>query len=129
MLALRSPSVFTTGVSAVVFAFAAGAVDAADTARLLRVAPDAGAAVFRADARVLVVREGERVPGTAWTVQRVQPFSVVLTKGTLSSEGALMVELLAGERIRDPGASDKASAVPAAVASHVIVKPDAQHVP
>lgn len=131
MRASRSPSVLLAGAGAVVLAFAAGAVDATEATRLVRVAPDAAAAVFRSEASLLVVREGEQVPGTPWTVRQVGTSGVVLAHGTLAAEGSLLLELRAGERI-DPDLSPASATpkpVPAAVATHVIAQPDSQHGP
>jgi hypothetical protein len=114
------PSVLVAGAS--FFAFANPDARAADSVRLLRVATDTAAVVVRADDATLhVVRLGERVRESAWTLHQVARGRATFAYGG-NSPGALLVEVRAGESLdleRTP-ASAIVTAQPGLVATHVV---------
>ena len=117
----RYPSVLAIGAS--LFALATAAADAAGTVRLLRVAPDADAVVVRDErAQLHVVRNGERVLESAWSLHAIRAGGATFSYGSVSATGALLVDVRAGESLdlsRGPADLLK-SAHPGVVATHVI---------
>lgn len=92
----RSPSVLAIG--AIFIALATTAAHAAETVRLLRVAGDADAVVVKDErAQLHVVRVGERVLDSAWTLQNVRAGGATFAYGSIGATGSSLIDVLAGE--------------------------------
>ena len=119
----RSPPVLAIGASFI--SFASTAAHAAQSVRLLRVAVDTNAVVVRdGDAHLHVVRVGERVMGSAWSLQSIRTGGATFAYGSAGNSGGLMVDVPAGRTLdlsRKP-ADLEPTPHPAAVSTHVVTR-------